>query len=122
MSTELVNSGMCATSTVDAFRRTFIAVIGFLALALATATHADSTDDEPGAAAIDKLKEAYLACNRDASSGGFNRAGIMRCSMIYEELKQRAFGGDFLRLLEWSSAQSPAQNAGDVQPRTNPDE
>jgi hypothetical protein len=28
--------------------------------------------------------------------------GVMECSVIYEELKRRVFGGDFGRLREWS--------------------
>jgi hypothetical protein len=36
----------------------------------------------------------------------------MKCSVVYEELKQRAFGGDFHKLLAWSKAQPPALNTG----------
>jgi hypothetical protein len=31
---------------------------------------------------------------------------IAVCSMIYEELKKRAFHGDFEKLLAWSKAQA----------------
>lgn len=56
---------------------------------------------------IEQLKTMYLSCNDAALNGRPERHGIMRCSILYEELKQRAFAGDFDRLLEWSRAQAP---------------
>lgn len=55
---------------------------------------------------IDELKKAYLACGRAAMSGQLNTAEIMQCSVVYEELKLRAFGGDFEKMRAWSRAQS----------------
>lgn len=54
---------------------------------------------------VDELKRAYLACNRGALDDRLGTAGIIRCSLIYEELKRRAFGGDFGKLLVWSRSQ-----------------
>jgi hypothetical protein len=53
-------------------------------------------------ASIDELKRAYLACNRAALGSLLDRAGVMQCSVIYEALKQHAFGGDFDKLYAWS--------------------
>lgn len=63
------------------------------------------------AATIDELKIAYLGCSRSALDGGLSKPGIMGCSVVYEELKRRAFDGDFERLLAWSRAQDPMQKA-----------
>jgi hypothetical protein len=54
------------------------------------------------AVSIDALKTAYLACDQAAVEGRLSGAAVMQCSVIYEELKQRAFGGDFEKLLAWS--------------------
>jgi hypothetical protein len=66
---------------------------------------------EFAAASIDQLKVAYLGCSRSALDGGLSKPGIMRCSILYEELKRRAFDGDFDRLLAWSRAQQSAHAA-----------
>lgn len=60
---------------------------------------------------VDGLKKLYLSCDRAVAQGQLAPAGIMQCSVIYEELKLRAFGGDFARLHAWSRAQSPARDA-----------
>ena len=57
-------------------------------------------------AAIDELKKAYLACGRAALGSQLNTAEIMQCSIVYEELKLRGFGGDFEKMRAWSRAQS----------------
>ena len=54
---------------------------------------------------IADLKRVYLACDRAADDGRLTRAGVMHCSVVYETLKRRAFGGDFDRLREWSRTQ-----------------
>lgn len=53
-------------------------------------------------ASIDELKRAYLSCSRAALGSQLDRAGVMQCSVIYEVLKQRAFGGEFDTLYAWS--------------------
>jgi hypothetical protein len=42
----------------------------------------------------------------------------MGCSMVYEALKQRAFGGDFAKLWVWSRA--PGLLAGSLSPTAPP--
>lgn len=47
------------------------------------------------------LKRRYLDCDRGASDGTLDRASVMSCSVVYEELKQRVFGGSFEALHAW---------------------
>lgn len=55
---------------------------------------------------IEQLKRFYLWCGRAATAGELDNGAIMQCSVFYEALKERAFGGDFARLLAWSRAAS----------------
>jgi hypothetical protein len=71
-----------------------------LALAALTAT-AEPDRSHLAAVTIDELKAVYLACDRRASSALLDAAEAAHCSLIHEELKQRAFGGDYARLLAW---------------------
>ena len=77
-------------------------------LATAPAVRAQSPGIDPDSISIAALKRVYLACNRAVLDGWLDGAGVMQCSVVYEALKQRAFGGDFDRLLAWSRAQSEA--------------
>ncbi|HEX2198987.1 MAG TPA: hypothetical protein VHG88_10250 [Burkholderiales bacterium] len=65
---------------------------------------AHSQPSDAAAVPIEELKNVYLSCNQAASDGRLDTAHIMYCSMVYEELKRRAFEGDFDRLLAWSRA------------------
>ena len=47
------------------------------------------------------LKLRYLRCEQAASDGTLDRDGVMSCSVVYEELKQRVFGGSFDALHAW---------------------
>jgi hypothetical protein len=85
-----------------------IVVLGFLASVMPSA-HSQSFAREQERLTIDELKHVYLTCNRTAASGQLNTGRIQYCSIVYEELKQRAFGGDFDRLLAWSSANPSAK-------------
>ena len=81
-----------------------------LAALLASAAH--GSNGEQIDASVDALKREYLACDRSAMSGQLSSGGIMHCSIVYEELKRRAFGGDFDKLLVWSNSQQPASQIG----------
>jgi hypothetical protein len=61
-----------------------------------------------------QLQSAYLQCERQAQAAALDSATAATCSMIYEALKQRVFGGDFDRLLAWWRQQQaqPAAQAG----------
>lgn len=84
-----------------------------LCIALAAPlAHGQPTAAAAEEAPIDALKREYLRCSDAALAGQLGTGAIRHCSEVYEELKRRAFGGDFLRLLAWSSAQSGAQRTG----------
>ncbi len=111
MSTGPVCSVTRAAKLADAFRRTVTALVWLVALATPLA-HSQSHVGKPIVIPINELKSVYLACNRAVTSGRLDTGGIMKCSVVYEALKQRAFGGDFHKLLAWSRAQPPARVIG----------
>jgi len=51
------------------------------------------------------LKAFYLQCNRAAMQTSLGSGGIALCSIGYEILLQRTFGGDFSAFLAWSRNQ-----------------
>lgn len=108
--TDAAVRGAAASSMLHrAFRRVApvaLALAAFAAFA-APPAHSDSTDGGLKTSTIEELKSAYQSCNRAALGGELSSAAIMHCSIIYEELKERAFGGDFAKLLAWSR-QNPA--------------
>lgn len=61
--------------------------------------------DAPETMPIGELKSAYLACEREAQSGPITTARIRQCSLVYEVLKHRAFGGEFRRIRAWTDGQ-----------------
>ena len=74
-----------------------------LALGLAfgaAAGQPDSPEPYP-AASVPWLKAAYLHCDRVMSNERVDADFAQRCAVIGEQLKQRAFGGDFAQLIEW---------------------
>lgn len=86
-------------------------VVQSIALATAIATSAPSVSaDEFELARVElpELKSVYLWCERTSSRIRLPAALIARCSLVYEELKQRAFDGDWEKLLAWSRSQSAA--------------
>jgi hypothetical protein len=56
-------------------------------------------------APIDNLKRVYLACDRAASRQLLDFGTAAHCSMVSEALQQRAFDGNFDRLLAWWRAE-----------------
>jgi hypothetical protein len=86
----------------------FVALIS--APLAAPQAHGPLPSGESRELSIEQLKQLYLSCNREALDRHLGKAEIMRCSMVYEELKRRAFDGDFDRLLAWSRSQ-PLQSA-----------
>ena len=91
-------------------------VVGAVALVLLAAAAPSARGYSPGGAPqaipVDELKQMYLACNRAATASRMSSGSIMQCSIVYEELKRRAFGGDFDELLAWSRAQPPVRTDG----------
>jgi hypothetical protein len=64
---------------------------------------------------VASLKTIYLGCNSVVLDGRLSTGSIAQCSVVYEELKQRGFDGDFYRFLAWSKAQPEAVRATDAQ-------
>lgn len=55
---------------------------------------------------IETMKSVYLECERSASGGRQGTGEAMYCSIVYEDLKQQAFGGEFQRIRTWLASQS----------------
>jgi hypothetical protein len=94
-----------------AFQRLRTASFSLAALVLLSAATppalAHSHDsDEVARLSIDQLKRFYLWCGRASIGGQLDNGAVMQCSIFYEALKERAFGGDFEKLLAWSRANS----------------
>lgn len=70
---------------------------------LAAAAGAQQHDDSGGVevASVDWLKSAYLRCDTVMSTRRVDAGTAQQCSRIGEHLKQRGFGGNFERLIEW---------------------
>jgi hypothetical protein len=79
-----------------------------LAAFVSTASTAQPDRSHLAALTVDELKLMYLECDRHARQTMLDSAEAAHCSMAYEELKQRGFGGDFGRLLAWWQAQQRA--------------
>ena len=71
------------------------------------AAQAQPARDGVGHLSVTELKRGYLACHRASMRRALAAGESMQCSMVYEELKQRAFGGDFERVLAWTHTQLP---------------
>lgn len=69
--------------------------------ALVFAAAAAFAQAPPAGDEIPRLKAQYLACDEEATHSVLDAGSAMRCSQIAEALKQRAFDGDFERLLQW---------------------
>ncbi len=66
---------------------------------------ATAVNAEPPGLDVADLKQAYLECERAAQSNGLDAAGVVACSMIYQDLKRQGFGGSYRLLHEWYDAQ-----------------
>ena len=60
---------------------------------------------------VDTLKLVYLRCNAEAMQRLLGAGEAALCAVACEELEQRAFDGDFTRLLAWSRQQAAASAA-----------
>jgi hypothetical protein len=59
---------------------------------------------------IRALKLAYLRCEQAAQTGRLQTSAIAHCSLVYDELKDRAFDGDYARLRAWYQPIAKAQD------------
>lgn len=109
---------------LGARRRAAWSVAVALAVALG-AVQAQPTPDDLRKVPVDDLKRSYLACHDASTRRVLGMGEVMHCSVVYEALKQRAFGGDFERLLAWARAQPPrtaAARAGPAAATSCPDD
>lgn len=61
------------------------------------------------AAPHEQLKEVYADCANESEARLLGSGEAAVCSIVYETLKRRVFGGDFEKLLAWSRAQRASQ-------------
>jgi hypothetical protein len=54
---------------------------------------------------IEELKGVYVGCEQAAAANRLDGDDVMYCSLVYEELKERAFGGEFRRIKSWLDRQ-----------------
>lgn len=96
---------MPAPAAAAAPLRTVCAALALLTAA--AAAPAQMTHEHARALGPEALRRAYLACHRAAMEDRLSIGDAMDCSVIYETLKQREFGGDFERLAAWARTQLP---------------
>jgi hypothetical protein len=86
----------------------------------AAAGHAQPQPSESSAIEPDiaALKRQYLECDRQASRQRLDPTSASQCSIVSELLLQRAFAGDFERLLVWwREARDAPQAVQPMRPR-----
>jgi hypothetical protein len=91
-------------------RRAALAAATAAAFALAGA--AQAAEPRLPELTVADLKTIYLACDRAAMRGLLGAGEAARCSVVYEDLKARAFDGNFEKLLAWSREQARLAKAG----------
>jgi hypothetical protein len=79
-----------------------------LAAALLACSAAGAAATELRTLPVPELQRLYLACNREAERGLLSAGDAAACSLTYEELLRRGFGGDFKRLLACWQAERAA--------------
>ena len=78
---------------------------------LAFATHGYPINSTPIDSPVDALKRLYFVCERASANGTLSADGVAYCSIVYEQLKRRGFGGNVEELSAWAKAQQSMQNA-----------
>lgn len=79
--------------------------VGLGALLLGAQAVAGPSGERRDGMTIETLKSVYLDCAARATRQRQDTGDVMLCSIAYEELKRRAFGGDFSRLRAWEDRQ-----------------
>ena len=69
----------------------------------------EATDRKP--LTVAELKTIYLDCDRRATDRSLSSSEVGACSVVYEELKKRAFDGDFDKFHAWSRTQDNVKRA-----------
>ena len=90
--------------------RRFTRIAALTALAAALALGSASAEQAIGAhsvaaqvASVDlaHLEEAFWICDYTATTHGTGGNDIVICTAVYDAIKERKFGGDFDKLLDW---------------------
>lgn len=68
-------------------------------------------------ASHDRLKATYVDGSNAAAQHLLGAGEVAACSIVYEILKRRVFGGDFAALLAWSRSQRAAPTGAPGTPR-----
>lgn len=100
-------------------RRTVSRVAALAALSIALAGNGWAQDDSPHSAArmqlasvsVVDLERSFWVCDYVATARGVTEDLIVQCVAVYDELKDRKFGGDFDRLWSWWQQHKAARHA-----------
>ena len=96
---------MSARSTPMFARATVSGVTIALILAALQSAHAGDPA-RVRAMSIAELKGVYLGCEQSSTESRLDTGDVMYCSLVYEELKEKGFGGEFWRIRSWLEGQS----------------
>lgn len=88
-----------------AHARLLAAMAATAAIALSVAAPAHAQPDPIGDATPEQLKLTYLACEERAAAEPLDAATAQLCSVFYEALKSKVFGGSYDALLAWWQAE-----------------
>lgn len=94
-----------------------LAVSAALAIALAGSGWAQSASPHSAArlqlagVSVVDLEHSFWVCDYVATTRGVTEDLIVQCVAIYDELKDRKFGGDFDRLWAWWQQHKAARHA-----------
>lgn len=87
-----------------------IALLAAMVLVLGVLQPADANEPSRiSSMSIEGLKGIYLECEKAAAASKLNNGDVMYCSLVYEELKEKAFEGDFGRIRSWLDRHSMLQ-------------
>ncbi len=98
-------------TAVAALRKTACVAMVVCTSLFSPAGYAQSEKDEGKPLTVAELKTIYLDCNARAMRGSVTGGEAAVCSVVYEELKKRAFDGDFEKFLAWSRTQTRVNSA-----------
>jgi hypothetical protein len=121
----LVLSGMAAGCTTaprtfgDGAAPLYDDAIAHDAHVASVAAPSDAARDHLNRLPADQVKSLYVACSDEADRRTLNGGEVAFCSVVYDILLTRHFGGDFHRLLAWSRAPVAAGSAAGGPAATN---
>ncbi len=78
---------------------------------LVPAAYAGEAGHHAETMSVERLKVIYLGCEDSATSQRLAGGDAMYCSIVYEELKERAFDGNSKKIREWLDSRSGTRGA-----------